>query len=67
LGDDALKVIVPVISAAIESGISIRFGFSPVLFAIASTTGMSIATIAEELMNAPMVPARPQEELINRK
>ena len=47
----------PLISVAIESGISIRFGLSPTLLAIVRTTGINIATIADELINAPMVPA----------
>src|SRR6516165_4605285 len=52
-GDDAIRVIMPLISAATESGISIRFRLRPILLAIANTTGMNMATIAEELMNAP--------------
>jgi len=57
LGDDAIRVIMPLINAAIDSGISIRLRFSPILLAIPRTTGMNMATIADELMNAPMLPA----------
>ena len=57
LGDDAISVIIPLISAATDSGMSMRLLFNPAFLAIVRTTGMSMATIAEELMKAPTPPA----------
>ena len=45
-GDDAIRVIMPLISAATDNGISIHLRFRPVILAIAMTTGMNMATIA---------------------
>ena len=57
LGDDAISVIIPLISAATDSGMSMRLLFNAAFLAIVRTTGMSMATIAEELMKAPTPPA----------
>ena len=57
LGDDAISVIIPLISAATDSGMSMRLLFNPAFLEIVRTTGMSMATIAEELMKAPTPPA----------
>ena len=66
LGEDAISVIIPLISAATDSGMSMRLRFSPVLLAIVRTTGMNMATIAEELINAPIAPASTMMSTINR-
>src|SRR5262245_26626363 len=65
-GEDAIKVIIPLVSAAMDNGMSRRLRFSPVLLAIVRTTGMNIATIAEELINAPIPPASNMMRTINR-
>ena len=66
LGDDAIRVIIPLTSAATDNGISIRLLFMPVFLATARTTGINMATIAEELINAPIPPASVMMSTIKR-
>ena len=47
-GDDAIRVIIPLISAATDNGMSMRLLFKPVFLAMVRTRGMNMATIAEE-------------------
>ena len=49
----ATRVIMPLISAATESGIMSWLGAVPVLCATRSATGMKMATTPVELMKAP--------------
>ena len=49
LGEDAIRVIIPLISAA-TNGMSMRLLFKPVFLATVRTKGMNVATIAEELV-----------------
>jgi hypothetical protein len=57
LGEDAIAVIMPLIITATHSGLSMRLRFNPVLVEIVKTTGMSMATIAEEFSTDPITPA----------
>src|SRR6516225_1262173 len=56
----------PLISAASDNGMSMRLLFKPVFLATFRTKGMNMATIAEELINAPMPPASVMMSTIKR-
>src|SRR3974377_393947 len=66
LRDDAIIVIIPLISAATDTGMSMRLLFNPVFLAIFRTTGMNMATIAEELIKAPIPPTSNMTSTIRR-
>jgi len=66
LGDDAINVIIPLIITARHSGIRSRFLFNPVLAEIDNTTGISMATMAEELRTDPIPPAISMISAISR-
>ena len=66
LGEDAIRVIIPLMRAATDNGMSMRLLFRLVFLATVRTRGMNMATIAEELMNAPNPPASVMISTIKR-
>jgi hypothetical protein len=65
-GEDAMSVIIPLLSAATDNGMSMHLLFKPVFLATVRTRGINMATIAEGLINAPMPPASVMMSTIKR-